>query len=265
MVDRTRVEGAARHIFESQQTMGRLAPLPDPIAPRDMEEAYATQDSLIAMREAAGQGALAGWKIALTSKVMQEMVGIGHPSEGPIRAPQVHSIQGEVDSTEFLDLAVETEIAVRLAKDLPARSAPYTRESIGDAVGACMAATEIVDLRKVDYKTMTIELLIADGSMNRGCVLGPPVEDWRDLDLGALLGRMKINGETVGEGHGRDALGHPFEPLAWLANNLIERGRMLCEGDIVMTGSIVTSKPLKAGDEMVSEVDGLGSATLIVR
>ena len=193
------------------------------------------------------------------------MVGIGHPSEGPIRAPQVQDIRGEIDSADFLDLAVETEIAVRLAKDLPAQDAPYTRESVAEAVGACMAATEIVDLRKIDYKLMTIELLIADGSMNRGCVLGPPVEDWRGLDLGALPGRMKINGKVVGEGHGRDALGHPFEPLAWLANNLIKRGRMLRKGDIVMTGSIVTSKPLKARDEMVSEVDGLGTATLIVR
>jgi 2-keto-4-pentenoate hydratase len=265
MVDRTRVEGAARHIFESQQSMGRLAPLPAPIAPRDMDEAYAAQDALIALREAGGQGALAGWKVALTSKVMQEMVGIGHPSEGPIRAPQVQNIRGEIDSADFVDLAVETEIAVRLGKDLPAQGTPYTRESVAEAVAACMAATEIVDLRKIDYKAMTIELLIADGSMNRGCVLGPPVEDWRGLDLGALPGRMKINGEIVGEGHGRDALGHPFEPLAWLANNLIARGRMLRKGDIVMTGSIVTSKPLKAGDEMVSEVDGLGAATLIVR
>ncbi|MBT6117347.1 MAG: hydratase [Rhodospirillaceae bacterium] len=265
MADQTRVEGAARHIFESQEALERLAPLPADIAPHDMDEAYAAQDALIAMREEAGQGALAGWKVALTSKVMQEMVGIGHPSEGPIRAPQVLELRGEVDSADFLDLAVETEIAVRLAKDLPAKDAPYDRDSVAGAVGACMAATEIVDLRKVDYKAMTIELLITDGSMNRGCVLGPPVEDWRGLDLGALPGRMKINGETVGEGHGRDALGHPFEPLAWLANNLVKRGRMLRKGDIVMTGSIVTSKPLKAGDEMISEVDGLGVATLIVR
>lgn len=265
MIDRTRVEGAARHVFESQRAMEQMVPLPSYIAPRDIEEAYAAQDALIAMREEAGEGTLAGWKVALTSKVMQEMVGIGHPSEGPIRARQVHQLHGEIDSADFVDLAVETEIAVRLAKDLPASGAPYSRDTVAEAVGACMAATEIVDLRRIDYPTMTIELLISDGSMNRGCVLGPPVEDWRGLDLGALAGRMKINGAVVGEGHGRDALGHPFEPLAWLANNMVKRGRMLRQGDIVMTGSIVTSKPLKAGDEMVSEVDGLGAATLIVR
>ena len=86
----------------------------------------------------------------------------------------------------------------------------------------------------------------------------------RALDLGAAAGRMVINGEAAGEGHGRDALGHPLAALAWLANNLVERGRMLHAGDVVLTGSIVTTKLMVAGDEMVTTIDGLGDARLVV-
>ena len=75
---------------------------------------------------------------------------------------------------------------------------------------------------------------------------------------------MLINGDVVGEGFGGDVLGHPFVPLAWLANNLNERGTMLRMGDIVLTGSIVTTKWVQPGDHIVTEVDGLGRASLTV-
>ncbi|MBT5897614.1 MAG: hydratase, partial [Rhodospirillaceae bacterium] len=77
-------------------------------------------------------------------------------------------------------------------------------------------------------------------------------------------GRMLINGEVVGQGVGGDALGHPLVPLAWLANNLNQRGTMLRAGDVVLTGSIVATKWLQPGDHMVKEVDGLGRTSLTV-
>jgi 2-keto-4-pentenoate hydratase len=49
-------------------------------------------------------------------------------------------------------------------------------------------------------------------------------------------------GAELARGHGADALGHPFVPLAWLANHLAAKGRQLRKGDIVMTGSIVTTR-----------------------
>jgi 2-oxo-3-hexenedioate decarboxylase/2-keto-4-pentenoate hydratase len=75
---------------------------------------------------------------------------------------------------------------------------------------------------------------------------------------------MVINGQAVGEGHGRDVMGHPFEPLAWLANALIARGKQLREGMVVMTGSIVATKHPKPGDEVTVSVEGLGTATMTV-
>ena len=76
----------------------------------------------------------------------------------------------------------------------------------------------MVDDRYADYTTLGTPTLIADDFFNFGCVLGPAVTDWRELnlDLASIGGRMLINGEDVGQGRGSDILGHPLEALAWL-------------------------------------------------
>ncbi|MQF67802.1 hydratase, partial [SAR202 cluster bacterium AD-802-F09_MRT_200m] len=80
----------------------------------------------------------------------------------------------------------------------------------------------------------------------------------------AAYGSMTINGEMVGDGHGSDVMGHPLEPLAWLANKLAEQGLGLYAGMVIITGSIVSPKPLKAGDSASIMIEGLGGADINV-
>ncbi len=68
----------------------------------------------------------------------------------------------------------------------------------------------------------------------------------------------------IGEGVGADVLGHPVEPVAWLANNLAELGKSLEAGAIILTGSFVPPYMLDAGDVAVVAIDGLGEARLDV-
>ena len=258
------IEGAARYLFDEARAGHKGAPLPDDLAPPDVATAYLVQDRLQALWEEAGAGPVVGWKVALTSKVMQELVGVAQPCEGAIFASRVHHGSISLPHDDFVNIGVESEIAIRLARDLPPSGGPYNRNNINAAVAACMAAIEIVDDRAIDYKLVDAPLLIADNSFNAGCVLGPEVSDWQKLNLAGLAGRMLINGEVVGAGVGGDALGHPLESLIWLANNLNLRGNMLRAGDVVMTGSIVATKWLQPGDHMVTEIDGLGKASLSV-
>ena len=95
-------------------------------------------------------------------------------------------------------------------------------------------------------------------------MLGEPVADWRGIHLAGCRGYMEINGELVGEGMGSDVMGHPLEPLAWLANNLASRGQELKAGMVVITGSIVSPKWLEPGDSALIEIEGLGKAELSV-
>ena len=262
MTDDDRIGRAARQIFEDHQAKRAFTVPSENARPRDLAEAYAVQDRLHELYLAAGHGPLAGWKIALTTPVMQQMVGVDHPCEGAIFADRVHHAFADLKHADHVNVGGEPELAVRLARDLPAEGAPYDRESVAGAVAACMAAIEIVDNRNADFADVDGALLIADNAMNVGCVLGPGVETWRGLDLAALVARMSVNGEVVGEGSGKDVLGHPLEALAWLANSLVARGRMLTAGDVVLTGSMVATRWLAPGDEMASIIDGLGEARL---
>jgi 2-keto-4-pentenoate hydratase len=239
----------------------RFERLPEECRPADLVAAYAVQDAVHARLEAAGGGAVGGHKIGCTTPVMQEFLGIATPCAGGVFAPNVHRERGTFRHADFLHVGVECEIAVRLAHDLPASGAPYRRARVGEAVGACMAAIEVVDDRYEDYRSLDTPTLVADDFFNAACVLGPPVAAWRELDLGAARGRMTINGTEVGTGRGGDILGHPFEALAWLANTLAARGRHLQAEKFVLLGSVVETRWVGAGDLVEVEIEGLGRAS----
>src|SRR5258708_33990083 len=77
---------AARRLLEAHQRREPFAPLSPELAPRSAEEAYAIQDCFVALR-AQKLGAVAGYKIALSSKEMQQFVGANHPQAGGMREP----------------------------------------------------------------------------------------------------------------------------------------------------------------------------------
>jgi len=91
-----------------------------------------------------------------------------------------------------------------------------------------------------------------------GCVLGKAVPRTKAPDLLKVAGRAIVNGEEAGRGTGADVLGHPHNALAWLANHLAEEGKGLHAGQIVLTGSLVKTVWLSAGDHVRMELDGLG-------
>ena len=258
-------KAAARHLFDAHRRRERFAPLPAELAPTTLEEAYAVQDRFVALR-AEDLGAIAGYKIALSSAEMQRFVGVKEPQAGVMLQSTLRRTPASVRAADYVHLIVEFEIAVRMAADVPAADAPYSRAQIAEHGGAVMPAIEIADDRHADYARLArhpLEL-IADNGWNEGAVLGFGVEDWRSLDLAALRGVATINGRTVGEGVGAAALGHPLDAVAWIANHLAAHGRGLVFRDVVITGSIITTKSVEPGDLVRFEVDQLGAVELRV-
>jgi 2-keto-4-pentenoate hydratase len=256
---------AAARLIEAHERRERFVPLPAELAPRTPEEAYAIQDCYVA-RRADQLGAIAGYKIALSSKEMQRFVGVDAPQAGVMLASTLHHTPATVRAADYVRLIIEFEIAVEMAADLPAADAPYTRQSVAPFVRAVMPAIELADDRNADYSQLArhpLEL-IADNGWNEGAMLGVPIEDWQALDLAAVRGIARINGAVVGEGAGAAAMGHPLAALAWVANHLAAHGRALVFRDVVITGSMITSKPVRAGDLVTFEVEHLGSVELRV-
>jgi 2-keto-4-pentenoate hydratase len=258
-------QAAAKHLLEAHAQRRRFVPLPPELAPRTESEAYAIQDAFVALR-AQQLGAVAGYKIALTSAEMRRFVGVDSPMAGMMLESTLQRSPARVRTTDYGRLIVEFEIAVQIAEDLPAADKPFFRDRVTQAVGAVMPALEIADDRHADYKELAkhpLEL-IADNSWNEGAVLGAPVKNWKAIDLAAVRGVATINGKKVGEGRGADAMGHPLDAVAWLADHLASIGRGLLRGDVVITGSIVTTKTVAAGDLVRFEVDKLGTVELRV-
>ena len=248
-------------IAEARLAGRRFAGLPADCRPADEAAAYRVQDALHARLGALGHGLLAGHKIGCTTPVMQQFLGIANPCAGGVFAPTVQQRAGRFAHADFRRVGVECEIAVRLARPLAAAGAPFDEGSVAGAVGACMAAIEVVDDRYEDYRSLDTPTLIADDFFNAGCVLGDPVENWRELDLAGVEGRMTINGSAVGRGRGGDILGHPLRALAWLANALAPRGRVLQPGEFVLLGSVVQTRWVEQGDVVEIEIEGLGRAS----
>src|SRR5439155_1156122 len=102
-----------------------------------------------------------------------------------------------------------------------------------------MAAIELLEDLRHDYKRLSAAAMVAGNVWNAGVVLGAPVTDWRRLDLAAVTARLTINGREIGTGKGGDVMGNPLNALAWLADKLAAVGTPLKRGTIVMTGSMV--------------------------
>ena len=235
------------------------------LLPESIDEAYEVQAAY--QGSLTGDlGAVAGYKIAYTTTALQQSSGISEPVAGVILASNVRHSPAVLSSSDFLQPGIECEVGVRLGADLPASGAPYDRDRASEAVEAVMTAFEVVDNRRTQGQDTQTQLLttIASNILNAGVVLGEPVTEWRGIQLADCRGYMEINGELVGEGMGSDVMGHPLEPLAWLANALAAQGRELKAGMVVITGSIVSPKWLNVGDAALIEIEGLGRAELSV-
>ncbi len=260
-MDQAAIERAAETIARWRLDGTPIGELPAAIRPATEEDAYAVQAALHGRLEEAGRGTLGGYKIGCTTPVMQEYLKIQQPCAGGVFEPTVHEREATVQATSYLKLGVECEIAVRLKRDLGAGAADH----VADAVGAVMAAMELVEDRYQDYGRLGIHPLIADDFFNAGAVLGGP----RSLDaagnLTTVRGAMRINGEVVGRGRGADVMGHPLNALAWIARRYAELGWTLPAGSFVLLGSVVQTHWVVAGDAVVCEIERLGRTMLEVR
>ena len=264
MIEQALVDATAAALLKEHQNKQPYHPLQAPAHSDDLEDAYRIQDAFQQLLMQSGQGDIVGYKIALTSKAMQEMCGVDQPLAGAIFAKAVHQSPAQFNLSDFQHVGIEFEVAVKLKADLPATGAAHTRESVASAVASCMPAFELVEDRNADYSTMDAFSLIADNCWNGGNVLGQPVSHWQDLDLVNTATRLSINGKAADEGKIGDAMGHPFEVVAWVANLLNQRGKLLKKDMIVMTGSSMTTKFPVAGDRLEFSIDNIGKIELVL-
>jgi 2-keto-4-pentenoate hydratase len=216
----------AQWLWQARQRRLPYRNLPDELRPASIAEAYAAQEAYYRLAEPT-YGAVGGAKIATTTKVMQQLMGITHPCGGAIFSRTIHQSPAKLRAGDFVNLRIESEIALKLGADLPASGAPWTRAAVAPAIAAAMPAFELIEDRNADYATTEVRSLIVENCWNGGAVIGAPKAMPLD-DLVGIAGRLTLDGKLVGEGAAED----PCATLAWLANHVAERGRDLKDGVI---------------------------------
>jgi 2-keto-4-pentenoate hydratase len=252
------VDAMARYMWDARRARENYSNLPDALKPGSIAEAYRAQEAYYRLAEPV-YGPVGGVKVATTTKVMQQLMGITHPCGGAIFQRTIHASPARIAKNDFVNLRVESEIALELDSDMPVSGAPWTAEAVARHVAGAMPAYELIEDRNAVYTQTNAVSMIVENCWNGGVVIGAP-KPVQPKDIVGITGRQTLNGKPIGEGKSED----PFATLAWLANLLAERGRELSAGMVVITGSLIPTFSISAGDRAVFTVDGLGEAVMDV-
>ncbi len=251
----------AEALFAEHENNSLFRPLEAHWGVKTVSDAYDVQDHLVALLSREYDHCI-GYKVGLTSATMQKFCGINEPISGSVLSRRVHQPGLNVHIADYGRLGLEFEIAVRIGVDVPPALLPYTAQTIEPFIESICAGIELVDDRAADYSALDAISLLADNSWNAGIVLSDFTTNWPDLK--SLTGKAWKNGAEIGKGYGRDVLGHPFNSVAWLANQLALRKQVLKAGQIVMTGSLM--KTVFPTDEATYRFDleAIGSVSIQV-
>lgn len=251
---------AATQFAAMRRSKTAAARLEDALHPQSIDQGYALQSAVSQLLEPE-KGICCGHKIGCTTPVMQEFLNIDHPCAGRLYESEVHDGAVTLRLDDFAAVGVECEIALRLGEDLKPQAKAFRYDQVAAAVSQVMAAAEIVDNRYQDFQEFGILSLIADDFFSGGAVLGPP-QDPEGLYLEEATGTTLIDGMQVGSGKGEAVMGHPYNALAWLANQKAARGESLLAGDIIMTGSVVETKWITQPCTVICQTEPLGSVQI---
>lgn len=222
-----------------------------------IDDAYAISLAFLSRRCAAGERVI-GKKIGVTSKAVQDMLGVHQPDFGFL-TDWMH-VEGDIDidGKALIAPRAEAEIAFILRDGL--QGPGVTPEQVIAATEAIAPCFEIVDSRITDWKIAIVDT-VADNASCGVFVLGEARADPRGHYLPNLRVTVTKNGAPLSEGLGSAVQGDPAQAVAWLANTLGQYGVTLDPGDIILSGSLVPLEPAVKGDVFTMNLHGVGTCT----
>lgn len=251
-------EKLAKTLFTSLREQQVIAPITTKHKDFSIVDAYQVSQQLLEYRLAEGEKVV-GKKIGLTSKVVQDMLGVHQPDFGFLTDTMMYSSGADISLQKTLiQPKAEGEIAFILKHDLVGPK--VTPEDVLAATDKVYACFEIVDSRIENWK-IKIEDTVADNASCGIFVMAEEGVSPENVDFEQCKMVIKNKGETVAVGQGSAALGSPLNCVAWLANTLGEFGITLNAGDIILSGSLAAMISCQVGDNMSMEIEGIGCAS----
>jgi 2-keto-4-pentenoate hydratase len=234
-------------------------PLRELLAEPGLEAAYQVQE--MNTRHALAQGRrLVGRKIGLTSKSVQQQLGVDAPDFGMLFADMELAPGEEVPLGRVLQAKVEAEVAIVLKRGLDQPDLPFSL--LLSAVDYVLPAVEIVGSRIQNWDISLLDT-VADGASSGMYALGTEPRKLSQVDLRLCGMVMERRGELVSVGAGAACLGNPLNAALWLARKMVEVGRPLKEGDVIMSGALGPMVAAAPGDIIDTSIGGLGQVRTI--
>lgn len=256
-MDQKTIEALGDSLYDALVARTPIAPLSAAHPDMTIEDAYHVQQRMIARRLEQGDRVI-GKKIGVTSKAVQDMLGVHQPDFGFLTDWMHVGEEIDVDAKALIAPRAEAEIAFVLKDSL--NGPGVTAADVMAATDYIAPCFEIVDSRIQDWKIGIVDT-VADNASCGVFVLGEARADPRGLDLPALHVTVTKNGAPLSEGYGSAVQGDPAQAVAWLANTLGAYGVTLDAGDVILSGSLVPLEPAVKGDVFEMTLHGVGTCT----
>ena len=221
---------------------------PDFVLP--LARAYELQDTVTKLRISAGDR-LIGYKVGCTGPGTVQQFGMQGPIRGCLFESEIRRHGDTLDFEDFANLAIEGEMAVRIASN-----------------GAISAVFPVIELHHFVFRgpRKTLPELVANNGLNGGFVL--PHDEWfssrKFIERKGALS-VRINGRLVASGDLWPMSGGADSSLEWLRRHLADTRTDLLPGQVVLTGTPLGLYPVRRGDQVAVFVDHeIGSQCSVV-
>ncbi len=257
--DETAVRKAAEQLRAAWESSTPCDPIRDDLPDDSLEAAYAVQDLNTEAWLEQGRR-LTGRKIGLTARAVQKQLGVDQPDYGMLFADMAVADGEEVPLAKLCQPRVEGEIAFALSDDLD--DPALTLADVMARIDYAVPAVEIVESRIKDWD-IRIQDTIADNASSGHYVLGAEPRLLGEFDPRLCGMVLETKGEPVSLGAGAACLGNPLNAVLWLARKMVEVGRPLGAGDIVMSGALGPMVPVAGTGVYELRINGLGSVRAV--
>jgi len=254
----TDIERYGDELYSALRSRSTVAPLSDRVAGIDIEDAYRIQSRMLARRVADGDR-IVGKKIGVTSKAVQDLIGVQQPDFGQLTAEMAFEEGQEVPLGGLIQPKAEAEVAFVLKRDL--NGPGITAIDVLRATDYVVPCFEIVDSRITDWK-IRIQDTVADNASCGVYLLGKTRLSPNKIDLNLAGMVLERDQELIGTAAGAAVQGGPVNAVVWLANTLGALGIPFRAGEVILSGSQSTLLPCKAGQTLRCTVGGLGSCSI---
>ena len=257
-LDQATIAAIAQQLLDAERTRTPIGQLSAAHPGMDASDAYAIQQRIVGARIAAGERVV-GWKVGLTSRVMQQMLGVDQPDYAAVLSGWLLEDGAAIPRSDLIAPRVEAEIGFLLRA--PLKGPGVTVQDVLDATAAVTPCIEVIDSRIQDWKIGLVDT-VADLASCARVVVGRSRTPVDGLDLRLVGAIVEQNGEVASTGAGAAVLGHPAAGVAWAANTLGPMGVTLEPGQVVIPGAVHGAVPANAGDTFTATFDRLGSVTV---